>query len=249
MKTKTKVAKFDALEIKNGALDQEGKFIAAQIKAMRGYETAAEEKAGVELKKAQDNRTTVEKRLADVHSKCKADGFKAFRAMYAPDFGRTKLYQILAIGYGKKTIEQVRTVERDKKREQRAAEKSSPGQTNVPDNSAAAVRLGNGEAVKTDGFSEAAKEQLAKMMVGNDTDAAASAEQRKAENAAAVDTAPVIAETAALAPEEISDDELTAAKAWWREHGPNMTDADVAKYRVFISDERQWRPRGHKKAA
>lgn len=133
MKKKTKVAKFDAVQIKNGALEQDGKFVAAQIKAMRGYEAAAEEKAGVEMKKALDHRTTVEKRLADVYAKCKGDGIKAFRAMYAPDFGRTKLYEILAIGSGKTTREEIRTKERDKKRAQRS-EKSS-GQANVPDTS------------------------------------------------------------------------------------------------------------------
>jgi len=52
-----------------------------------------------------------------------------------------------------------------------------------------------------------------------------------------------------LTPEEKSDDELTAAKAYWREHGPKMTPNDVKAYRVFISDEKQWMPRGQRKAA
>jgi hypothetical protein len=56
MKKKTKSAKFDAVQIQNGALEQEGKFIAAKIATMRKYEAEADALTGVELKKADANR-------------------------------------------------------------------------------------------------------------------------------------------------------------------------------------------------
>ena len=235
---RTKGAKFDAIQIQNGALEQEGKFIAAQIKTMRGYEAKANELAGVELRKAEDNRTTVEKRLADVHAKCKADGFKAFKAKWAADFGRTKLYQILAIGSGKKTHEQVREEERVRKAKQREAVRDN---ANVPDTP---LSEAEGEAIIAK-----ANAVTAEVLAGNGVDPDVSANAMKAAMAEAEVPMPAEAPKRELSPEEISDDELTAAKQWWREHGPNMTDADVAKFRVFISDERQWRSRGHKKAA
>jgi hypothetical protein len=218
MKKKTKAAKFDAVQIKNGALEQEGQFIAAQIKAMRGYEAAAEEKAGVELKKAQNNRTTVEKRLADVYAKCKADGIKAFRAMYAPDFGRTKLYQILAIGSGKTTREEIRTKERDKKREQRAA--ANPGQANVPDTSPEPQP----EAAVSDPPAAVVIPLVTEPKAGNDTDPDASAAQRKAENAAAANAEGHSPDTPAKKSKRV----LATAKSTLDEILPDLTMEDKA---------------------
>jgi hypothetical protein len=238
MKKKNKVAKFDAIQIQNGALEQEGKFIAAQIKAMRGYEAAAEAKAGVELKKAQDNRTTVEERLAGVYAKCKSDGIKAFRAMYAPDFGRTKLYQILAIGSGKTTREEIRTKERDKKRAQRSA--ANPGQANAPDTSPEAQP----EAAASDPLPAAVViPSVTELKVGDDVDPEASAVQRRAENAAEVGAEAVVELTA----EEKSDEALANFKRACQEHCPKMLEPDLKKARIYFM-EAGWKTRRLKAA-
>lgn len=173
MKKKTRRVKYDDLQIKNGALEQEGKFIAAQIKTMRGYEAAAEEKAGVELKKAQDHRATVEQRLAEVHAKCKADGFKAFKAKWCPDFGRTKLYQILAIGSGKKTREQIRAEGAKRQAKSQARLKAAAASSSVTDASASS------SVMDTSAGSSATDTSVARS-TGNDIDPAASKNERVA---------------------------------------------------------------------
>ena len=98
-------------------IKSDGKHIAAQIKAARRYEAAAEEKAGTDLRKAADHWTSVFQRLAVVRTKCKEAGisFKTFKAEYCPDLGRTKLYKALAIADGRSTAEQEQ--EKDAKRQ------------------------------------------------------------------------------------------------------------------------------------
>ena len=87
-------------------------------------------------------------------------------------------------------------------------------------------------------------------VTGNDVDTEASAETRKA---AASETEPRNATAdpapAPLTPEEISDDLLSKAKKFWREEiALGITDNNVKKYQVFISDEKQWKPRTRKAA-
>lgn len=232
MKAK-KPAKFDDTQIKNGALESEGKFIAAQIEVMRRYETAAEEKAGHELKKAEENRATIEKRLADVHAKCTRGGFTAFKAKYAPDFGRTKLYQILAIGSGKKTREQVRTEEREKKRAQRAAKKSS-GQTDVPN--AAAGNGGDPEAsaAAMKAAHAASEHDGASADQGGTVAASTPSEAAKAAGSD-VDQNEAAAAAPELTPEERSDDALKAVKESCWSHCPKMLAGDLQRFRVFVA--------------
>ena len=53
-KNKTKLARFDDVQFKAGALEQDGKKVAAQLQKVREYEAAAHEKAGHEFKKADE---------------------------------------------------------------------------------------------------------------------------------------------------------------------------------------------------
>ena len=218
-------------------LESIGKEIAERVKIMRKYDAAANEKAGVEMKKSDDERDTITKvLLVKAKAKCKEAGksFKAFQKEYCPDLSRSRLYAVLAIADGRKTVEQDRADTAARVRKHR--EEKRPLQTDV-----------------TDTPPIAPEPAPVAIVAGNDVDPDASAiamKQKQAEAEAEAEvTTPDEAPKPELSPEEISDDELTAAKNWWRQHGPNMTDADVAKYRVFISDERQWRPRGYKKAA
>jgi hypothetical protein len=141
----------------NSDIEQDGKFIAAQIKAARRYESAAEEKAGTDLRKAADNWASVYRRLAEVRPKCKEAGmsFKDFKAQYCPDLGRTKLYKALAIADGRSTIEQDK--ERDAKRQaaKRARDEKVSVIPDVTDSLPA-------QDVKADDLSPAAQEQIAR---------------------------------------------------------------------------------------
>jgi hypothetical protein len=91
---------------------------------------------------------------------------------------------------------------------------------------------------------------------GNDVDTEASAKTRKAaasetepRDATAAATPKPKPEPAPLTPEEISDDLLSKAKKFWREEiAAGITDDDVKKYQVFISDEKQWKPRTRRAA-
>jgi hypothetical protein len=85
-----------------------GSRIAAQLKTMRSYEVKAREKAGVELRKAQDNFDTITQLLAEAKAKCDGAGFKAFKKRYCPNLSRSRVYELLAIGSGKTTIEESR---------------------------------------------------------------------------------------------------------------------------------------------
>jgi hypothetical protein len=125
-----------AAEGKNkNALEQSAKRVVALYKSMREFEAGAEEKAGFELKKAAEKRAALDKALVEAHELCKAAGedFKAFQQKYAPDYKRTRLYQVLAIADGRKTVEGVREEERERKRRQRASVRDNP---NVPDDPA-----------------------------------------------------------------------------------------------------------------
>ncbi len=102
-KKNTKPAKFDDLQIQAGALKDLGDRVAAHLKKVREYEAAAREKAGVELQKSQDNRDSIAHLLAEAKTKCKSLGFKAFKEKYCPDLGKTRLYELLSIGDGRKT--------------------------------------------------------------------------------------------------------------------------------------------------
>jgi hypothetical protein len=69
-------------------LEEIGKQIAARVKIMRSYDAAAKEKAGHDLRKAQDERDAINNvLLAQARAKCKEAGesFEKFRNQYCPD--------------------------------------------------------------------------------------------------------------------------------------------------------------------
>ena len=104
-------------------LEEIGKQIAARVKIMRDYDAAAEEKAGHELRKAQDERDTIHNvLLVQARAKCKEAGesFEKFRKQYCPDLSRSRLYAVLAIADGRKTVEQDRAEKRESVAKSRA---------------------------------------------------------------------------------------------------------------------------------
>jgi hypothetical protein len=119
-------------------VDTLGRQIAARLQKVRDYEAKAQEKAGVELRKADDNWTTVTQLLAEAKAKCDADGFKAFKEKYCPDLGGSRIYELLQIGSGKKTVEQVKAEGRGRKARQRAKNKRESVTDTVTDKAAPA---------------------------------------------------------------------------------------------------------------
>jgi hypothetical protein len=253
-KAEAKKAKAEAKRTAKAELEEIGKQIAARVTIMRDYDAAAEEKAGHDLRKAQDERDTINSvLLVQARAKCKEAGesFEKFRKQYCPDLSRSRLYTVLAIADGRKTVEQDRAEKRESVAKSRAKVSSTSAVGDTP--RVPRVATPNGTTLDTSGFSPKALEQIVKV-TGNDVDTEASAEARKA---VASDTEPLDAAAtvepepapAPLAPEEISDDLLSKAKKFWREEiAPGITDDDVKKYRLFISDEKQWKPRARRAA-
>ena len=160
-------------------LEAIGKQIATRVKIMRDYDAAAEEKAGHELRKAQDERDTIHNvLLVQARAKCKEAGesFEKFRKQYCPDLSRSRLYTVLAIADGRKTVEQDRAEKRESVAKSRAkvSSTSAVGDTRrVP-----RVATPNGTTLDTSGFSPKALEKW--KVTGNEVDTEASAEARKA---------------------------------------------------------------------
>jgi hypothetical protein len=159
-------------------LEEIGPQIAAGVKIMRDYDTSAEEKAGYDLRKAQDELDTINKvLLVQARGKCREAGesFEKFRQQYCPDLGR--LYVVLAIAHGRKTVEQDPAEKRESvaKTRARASSTSAVGDgSTVPK-----VPTPNGTTLDTSGFSQKTLDQIARV-TGNGVDTEAPAEMRKA---------------------------------------------------------------------
>jgi hypothetical protein len=201
------------------------------------------EKRETAAKKTKDYADTLKQLL--VEAKRNVPDFKAFIKEHT-QIGYSTAKRILAIADGRG--EEIRAQERENKQKQRAAK---AGTTAVPASDSTVVKLGNGEALKSlDGFSEAAKRQIAAAGDG-------SADQRKAEYAvdeaattgepvptpnadlaAAVDALtgePPEPEPAPLTADEISDGVLLEWKAYTAKAFKVLTEADHAKARTWFS--------------
>jgi len=210
-------------------LGEIGKQIAARVKIMRDYDASAEEKAGHELRKAQDERDTINNvLLVQARVKCKEAGesFEKFRKQYCPDLSRSRLYAVLAIADGRKTVEQDRAEKRESVAKSRAKVVSSTSAV--------------GDTPK---------------ITGNDVDTEASAEARKAGaselepcdtggNSSASDDVIVNHMTAStinqklgaiVTADELSDDALSGFKKACDQFLPAMTVVeDRRKARVYF---------------
>lgn len=124
-----------AEQIAAGKLDDLGKRIVARLDKVRAYEAKAREKAGIELRKADDHWNTLTQELAEAKAECDKGGFKAFKAKYCPNLSRARIYKLIAIGSGKKTLEESRAETRESVAQSRRA-KVSPTSPVVGDKSA-----------------------------------------------------------------------------------------------------------------
>ena len=179
-KAEAKKAEAKAKRTAKAELEEIGKQIAARVTIMRDYDAAAEEKAGHDLRKAQDERDTINNvLLVQARAKCKEAGesFEKFRKQYCPDLSRSRLYTVLAIADGRKTVEQDRAEKRESVAKSRAKVSSTSAVGDTP--RVPRVATPNGTTLDTSGFSPKALEQIVKV-TRNDVDTEASAETRKA---------------------------------------------------------------------
>jgi hypothetical protein len=219
-KAEGKKAKAEAKQTAKAELEEIGKQIAARVTIMRDYDAAAEEKAGHDLRKAQDERDTINNvLLVQARAKCKEAGesFEKFRKQYCPDLSRSRLYTVLAIADGRKTVEQDRAEKRESVAKSRAKVSSTSAVGDTP--RVPRVATPNGTTLDTSGFSPKALEQIVKV-TGNDVDTEASAETRKA---AASETEPL--EATATAP----PDPAVIAEKHKASDPPKANDGAVAE--------------------
>jgi hypothetical protein len=202
-------------------LEEIGKEIAARVKVMRDYDAAAEQKAGHDLRKAQDERDTIKDvLLVQARAKCKEAGesFEKFRKQYCPDLSRSRLYAVLAIADGRKTVQQDRAEKRESVAKSRARVSST-----------AAVGDTNDLDIETSAEARKAAASKPEPWHATTTPNEVPAPQTK---------------------EEISNNALTAAKKYWLEEiAPKISEDDYSEYRLFIADERQCMPSGWRRQA
>ncbi len=121
-----------AAQIRNGELEALGERIAAHLRKMRNYEARAQEKAGVELKKGDNHWNSVTQLLVEARKQCDGGGFKAFKERYCPDLSRSRIYELLAIGDGKKTLEETRAGKRERVATSRRKESATTAVADKP---------------------------------------------------------------------------------------------------------------------
>jgi hypothetical protein len=78
------------------------------------------------LEKARKYHQQAEDHLIAVNARINDNGFNKFRELFCPELRKSQAYVLHAIGSGKKTLEQHRTEQRDRKRKSRGQQKSQP---------------------------------------------------------------------------------------------------------------------------
>jgi hypothetical protein len=104
--------KFTAQQIETDCPDvlkRIGKEITARIK-----------KAGKQIEQAQNHSISVDKLIAQARELCNDGGFTAFQRMFFPDLGKSRVYELLAIGTNKKSAEETRADTRSRVAKHRA---------------------------------------------------------------------------------------------------------------------------------
>jgi hypothetical protein len=147
--------------------------------------------------KAEQQWNSIGRYLAQAKAACDGGGFAAFRERFCPDLGKTRVYELLRIGSGKTTTENLRAATAGRMKKHRAAQKAAAEQEpklvrHVTEDPAASaerrkaeyamtdetVRLNGGQAIDIEKLSPAAQAQLAEKLLP--VTAVTSAEERKA---------------------------------------------------------------------
>jgi hypothetical protein len=101
--------------------DQIEKDCPAQLSNLGKRIAAHLEKADKYDDKANNHRISAGQLLAEAKQACDDGGFTAFRERFCPNLGKSRAYELLAIASGKKSVEQVRGANAERKRRQRDA--------------------------------------------------------------------------------------------------------------------------------
>ncbi len=111
--------------------------------------------------KAVDMVDSIDCLLKEAEGLCDAKDFTSFKNTYCVELGRSRVYELLAIRDGRKTIEDIRAATRARVAKHRASkhvtDSASVTSSALPDD----LKV-NGQSVSTAVFSASAQEQIAK---------------------------------------------------------------------------------------
>ena len=96
---------------------------------------AHSEKAQKCKDKADQHYTTVAQRLATAHGACEEGGFHAFRERFFPALGKSRVYELLAIGTNKKSDKEIKASTRARVAKHRANKAAASPSVTVTENS------------------------------------------------------------------------------------------------------------------
>jgi uncharacterized Zn finger protein (UPF0148 family) len=123
--TGTGVTKLTAAQIEKGC--------PARLQAIGQEITARLAKADKKTQEANDHLIAVNQLLAEAKRLCDSGGFQKFRELFCPQLGKSQAYAMLAIAAGRKTIEQHRSEERERKQKTRERQKAATNSGTVPE--------------------------------------------------------------------------------------------------------------------
>lgn len=119
--------KFTAADIEQDCpdrLQQMGKQIAARL-----------EKIDKQIVQAENHSISVNQLITQAKELCDEGGFNAFREKFFPNLGKSRVYELLAIGTNKKSIEETKASNRKRQAKHRANKAEAPNSVTVTENS------------------------------------------------------------------------------------------------------------------
>jgi hypothetical protein len=122
--TKSKVT---ALQVENDCpdrLQEIGRQIAARI-----------EKIDKQIVQAENHSISINQLIAKAKELCDEGGFNAFQKKFFPDLGKSRFYELLAIGTNKKTVEEIRASNRLRVAKHRANKAATSNSVTVTEKS------------------------------------------------------------------------------------------------------------------
>src|ERR1700716_2534115 len=93
------------------------------------------EKAQKCKNKAEQHYNSIAQLLATAHRACEECGFAAFREKFFPKLGKSRVYELLAIGTSKKSVEDTKAGTRARVAKHRAKKAAAPVSDTVTENS------------------------------------------------------------------------------------------------------------------
>jgi len=114
--------KFTATDVQQACpevLEDLSKRINGHLDTAAKYDTSVKHSR----EKAKQNRISAGIYLAQAYAACDEDGFAAFHKKLLPNLGRTRIFELIAIGAGRKSVEGIQKANRDRKAKQRAKER------------------------------------------------------------------------------------------------------------------------------